>query len=180
MAREKRQWSTQIRKSGDETVRRLKCMGVREVIIVVAAEIDAALGEVIAKRLTGPEKEVQRFVNGPLGNFGPRIDLAWMLGLLDPMDAKALHALQDLRNAAAHHVEIKVGDANFEELEKQLAGTWVGVGGVFSPAAGQSEDDRIKDGISAMLLVYQYVFTQLLHRMQPVGDISYVDPEEEE
>ena len=179
MAREKKLWSKELRKSGDETIQRCQKMGVRELIIVVGAEIDAAIGELISKRLRGEAKVVEKFLNGPLGNFGNRIDLALMLGLIDGMDAKALHALQELRNVAAHHVEMKVGDPSFQMLENQLNATWVGIGGMMAPVSGQSDELRIREVLTAILLVFQHTIGQLLPRVMPVADLTGQDLEED-
>ncbi len=94
----------------------------RELVVVASAILDAALAEVIAGRLQGPEHEIVEFLGAdgdgraPAGSFGARMQLARLLGLFGDQDLDVLRRLKALRNLMAHRINVgpdseKVGAA---------------------------------------------------------------------
>ena len=87
-----------------------KDLSSRELAIVTAAVLDAALAELLALRLKSINKEVESFLglNGdgraPVSSFGARIQLALLLGILTPRDAEILRTIKGIRNEFAHRV----------------------------------------------------------------------------
>ena len=88
----------------------------RETIILACSVLDAALLELISKRLDGPEHEIVEFLGAdedgraPCGSFGSRIQLAHLLGILVEDDVRVLRLVKKLRNKAAHRFKLDVSD----------------------------------------------------------------------
>ena len=84
----------------------------RELAIVSAAVLDAALAEILVLRLANLEKEATEFLglNGdgraPAGSFGSRIQLGVLVRVLLPDDAAILRTIKELRNLFAHRVRV--------------------------------------------------------------------------
>ena len=84
----------------------------RELGIVAAAVLDAALVEILALRLKSIDKELESFLglNGdgraPVSSFGARIQLALLLGILTPRDAEIFRTIKGIRNDFAHRVNV--------------------------------------------------------------------------
>ena len=82
--------------------------GLRELVITSCAELDLALAELLSKRLSGSEDEINDFLGAdedgraPAGSFGARIQLAHMVGLITAMEMEILRLLKRLRNDFAH------------------------------------------------------------------------------
>jgi len=87
-------------------------LGPRELVIVACAVLDSALAELISLRLRDDEAEVISFLGAnedgraPAATFGARIQLAYLLGLLDKQTVMMLRALKNLRNVMAHRAQV--------------------------------------------------------------------------
>jgi hypothetical protein len=85
-------------------------LGPREFAIVACAYIDVALAELLALRLRDDAKEAEEFLGAnedgraPAGSLGARIQLAYLLGLLNENHVRGFRALKALRNYMAHRV----------------------------------------------------------------------------
>ena len=103
----------------------------RELAIVAAAVLDAALAELLALRLVDCEREAEDFLglNGdgraPAGSFGSRIQLALLIGLIAPEDAAILRAVKELRNLFAHRVKIGFLSPPALKVTTKLHALWV-------------------------------------------------------
>jgi len=98
----------------------------RELSIVSVAVLDSAISEILSLRLAKFDSEIESFlgVNGdgraPVSSFGARIQLALLLGLIDPEDAAALRGLKQLRNMFAHRVKIDMLSKDIVKVNKVL------------------------------------------------------------
>jgi hypothetical protein len=102
----------------------------RELAIVSAAVLDAALVELLSLRLSGPQNEIEEFlgVNGdgraPAGSFGARIQLAVLVGLLTENDAALLRIVKQIRNLFAHRVIVDFLTPQVLNQTRRLLGLW--------------------------------------------------------
>ncbi|MGC9259913.1 MAG: hypothetical protein ACP5I8_07530 [Phycisphaerae bacterium] len=95
---------------------KLQVLSLREQIIFAAAVPDAGLARLTGHRLNGPLDEINNFLGtagkgdsrAPCGSFGSRIQLARLVGVINPEDAELLREVKDLRNHVAHAVEIEL------------------------------------------------------------------------
>ena len=107
----------------DELTNQVATGNERERVIALSAVLDAALAELIAKRLVNKPKEVKDFLGAdgdgraPAGSFGARIQLALLIGLIDPDTAQALRAIKSIRNVYAHRIIV---DSSHPEVLKHL------------------------------------------------------------
>lgn len=88
----------------------------REVAILAGAFLDSLLADLISLRLRDDRKEVEDFVGldadgrAPVGSFGARIQLAYLLSLIDKSTMQSLRLIKDVRNLFSHHVSVGFGD----------------------------------------------------------------------
>ncbi len=111
--------------SAMESINEMQRLSVREAVIIGGAGLDAALAEMLAQRLVGEPKAIEKFLgldgnaNAPVGTFSARIQLASLVGIIRTLEADALDGLRDLRNQLAHRVNIDVTtDKPFARIEK--------------------------------------------------------------
>jgi len=85
--------------------------------------LDACLAELLCARVIDLPKEAEAFfgLNGDGraagATFGARIQLAALLGIIQPEDAEVLKAVKNIRNAFAHRVKV---DFTSPELRKYM------------------------------------------------------------
>lgn len=98
----------------------------REQVIMVSSFLDSLLGDLIAKQLLQNEKEISSFLGfdgdgrAPVASFGARIQLAYLLSLIDDNELKALRAVKKVRNAFAHRVVCSFDDEDVVEATKTI------------------------------------------------------------
>ena len=93
----------------------------RAVAILMSAELDELLRQLIEKRLIPHNKQAFKKVSdtdiisshGAIGSFAARIDLGYRLGLLDSLIAHDLHLIRKIRNLFAHETH----GLHFEQSE---------------------------------------------------------------
>ncbi len=155
----------------------------RELVIVSAAVLDAALVELLSLRLMDLPKEVEPFLGvdgdgrAPAGSFGARIQLALVLGILIPEDAALLRQIKSLRNLFAHRARVSFVHPSVVRITQELLRLWVKRSTVLF---GQSEEfiastmQDIRDGLpkdeaagQGLLLAIFSVYQALFHRMHP-------------
>jgi DNA-binding MltR family transcriptional regulator len=91
----------------------------RSVAIVAGALVERRLTELIISRFHQNKKlqdELFR-VSGPLGNFGTKIDLAFLMGLVGKEGHRELDTLKNIRNRFAHYIEVT-------DFESQQIANW--------------------------------------------------------
>jgi DNA-binding MltR family transcriptional regulator len=76
----------------------------RAYIIIIVAYIDDLLSKLLAKKLVILSDDNDSLLNsyGPLYNLGPKIDLAYRMGLISRELSWSLHQLRKMRDACAH------------------------------------------------------------------------------
>ena len=79
----------------------------RATVILVAAKLDLSLSQLLQKHLipVPVSKDELLEPDGPLSNFGPKINMAYRLGLIDALFSHSLHLIRRIRNSFAHEVE---------------------------------------------------------------------------
>ena len=98
----------------------------REQVILVSSFLDSLLGDLIAKRLRQNKKEISDFLGfdgdgrAPAASFGSRIQLAYLLSLIDDNELKVLRAVKKVRNAFAHRVVCSFADEDVVEATKTM------------------------------------------------------------
>jgi hypothetical protein len=78
----------------------------RSVVITLGAFLDGAIEFMIAQN-TRPQSTRSEFddafgINGPLGTFSARIEIAYLFKLIDETVRDQLNVIRELRNACAH------------------------------------------------------------------------------
>ena len=102
----------------------------RELAIVAAGNLDLALAELINKRLVNIPKESCAFLgldesgSAPAGSMGARIQLALLLGIIHPEDARILRIIKNIRNKFAHRISISFLDDSIQGLLSKLLNEW--------------------------------------------------------
>ena len=105
------QWLRDVFPGEERIYAEYRSLPRRELAIVSAAVLDAALAELVSKRLAGPEAEIHSFLGvdgdgrAPCASFGSRIQLALLLQVITTDDAIVLRAIKNLRNRFAHEVK---------------------------------------------------------------------------
>ena len=95
-------------------------LSFRELVIISCAELDIGLSEMISKKLCGDDAEVVGFLGAdedgraPVGSFGAKIQLAYLLGLLSEEELLFLRSIKKLRNYLAHRVRCDWKNARFQ------------------------------------------------------------------
>lgn len=178
MAWKVERWMSEVFPGKDKIYEEYRHLPPRELVIVSCAVLDAALLELLAKRLSGPEKEIEEFLgaNGdgraPVGSFGARIQLALVTGVLTIEDAAVLRALKGLRNLMAHRVRVDFLAKEAQGPLVALYNAWsavnakVGMGGPEHMEEIRRELGRTPEAgeglVLAILTIYQAYF-HLLH-----------------
>ena len=91
----------------DSFIKGLENEGDRATVILVAAKLDTILFQLLQKHfisVPGSKDELLE-TDGPLGNFGPKINMAYRLGLINASFSHSLHLIRKIRNSFAHEVE---------------------------------------------------------------------------
>lgn len=102
----------------------------RELVIVAGAVFDIALVEMLELRLVDDEHEQESFlgINGdgraPVGSFGARIQLAYLLGILTKDDVSVFRSIKNLRNIFAHRIEADFSSDTVIKEIKKLNHAW--------------------------------------------------------
>ncbi|MBE4747777.1 hypothetical protein G4177_06240 [Corallococcus sp. ZKHCc1 1396] len=76
----------------------------RELVLVIGAAIETALGEILCRRLHGGRGEIQDFIEN--SSFANRIKLALFTGVINKREAALIYAVKAVRNDMAHMVEV--------------------------------------------------------------------------
>jgi hypothetical protein len=93
----------------------------RAAAILLGAELDDTLGQILEKHLLPPQAKKDR---GAIPkSFYARIELAYRLGLIHPLSHHELHLIKEVRNEFAH---IKLG-ITFESPGNPTSRTWPNV-----------------------------------------------------
>ena len=103
-------WLSDIFPGEDKVYAEYRLLPRRELAIVAAAVVDAALAEIIHARLRDDAKECEDFLGvsgnsrSPCASLGARIQLAYLIGVITKDDATILKYIKNIRNAFAHRV----------------------------------------------------------------------------
>ena len=164
----------------------------RELAIVAAAVLDAALAELLSLRLAGHEREAESFLGldgdgrAPAGSFGARIQLALLVGLISYDDAIILRTIKELRNIFAHRVRVGFLSPSVLKITKKLHTLWLkridvlARAGMISRASGQPHllvqhlPHRSEAGeglLLAVFTVYHAYFHRLHTRVREVSSV---------
>jgi hypothetical protein len=89
----------------------------RVAAILGGAMLDDSLRQVLEGRMRPSGINEKMFkINGSLGNMAPKIDLAYLLYVIDDVSLKTMHGLAAVRNFFAHNLT-----ASFESTNSRLA-----------------------------------------------------------
>jgi DNA-binding MltR family transcriptional regulator len=90
----------------------------RGIAISLPAIIDNRLASILALVMRDDKKLLSELLNGPLGNFGTKINLVYMLGIVKEDVYRDLRVIHKIRNEFAHKVEIK-------QLDQHPISAWI-------------------------------------------------------
>lgn len=175
-------WLTDVFPGQNNIYSEYRRLPPRELAMVSAAVLDAALAELLALRMREDNKEIESFLglNGdgraPAGSFGARIQLGLLLGLLTPNDAAILRTIKDIRNQFAHRVKINFLSPSVIKANTKLHSLWVArndaliEAGVISGTTSQLNDlgrqiPIISEAGEGLLLSIFTVYHAYFHRM---------------
>lgn len=105
-------WKTEVFPGKENIYSQYRDLTHRELAIVAAGSLDAALAELLSLRLLDNASEYESFLGlnedgrAPCGTFGARIQLALLLGIITTTDASVLKTIKNIRNKFAHRVNI--------------------------------------------------------------------------
>lgn len=192
MAWKTEQWMRDIFPGADKIYSEYHQLPRRELAVVAGAVLDAALAELLAKRLNGPEKEIHSFLGldgdgrAPCGSFGARIQLAQLTSLISAKDAAILRAIKKIRNLFAHEVRsdfnselvlpniIKLNDL-FLSQENYLIDSGLVRGSSRSSESIRPHLETTPEAGAGLLLVvfsvYQAYFHRLYELIQPIAKL---------
>lgn len=156
----------------------------RELAIVSAAVLDAALAELLSIRLSDESKEIEDFLglNGdgraPAASFGARIQLGLLIGLLTRDDAAILRTIKYIRNQYSHRVNIDFLSPSVLKATTKLHSLWLArnnaliEAGVMSGSTTQLNDlgrhlPHVAEAGEGLLLSIFTVYHAYFHRMHP-------------
>ena len=110
MAWKTERWLQELFPGKEKIYSEYRALPRRELAIVAAAVLDAALAELLTMRLLDDEKECHAFLGisgdsrSPCASLGARIQLAYLIGLITKNDVTVLRMIKNIRNAFAHRV----------------------------------------------------------------------------
>lgn len=127
MPRKIEDWSLEIYNGPANLSEKYDKLSGRELVIVASSVLDIGLAHLIEKRLRNDPKEIEGFLGmdgdgrAPAGSFGSKIQLAYLLGLIDQSQRDVLRAIKQVRNIMAHKVKrnLTSPDAN-REIQKLI------------------------------------------------------------
>ena len=184
-------WLTEVFPGESQIYSEYRSLAPRELAIVAAAVLDAALAELLSLRLVEHYKEVEEFLGldgdgrAPAGTFGARIQLALLVGLISSDEAAILRAIKELRNLFAHRLRIGFLSPAVLKVTTKLLSLWLkrndGLikAGVISGTSGQLKRlgqylPRYSEAGEGLLLsvftVYHAYFHRLHARIPRIGD----------
>lgn len=129
----------------------------RELVIVAASVLDAALAELLHSRFRDESAESESFLGAsgdgraPAGSFGARIQLALLLGLITPADVGILRALKNLRNTFAHRASADFRTAPALRQTQTLLNRWKALSQRLRDAGVLGGDETLLDEYEAYL-----------------------------
>jgi hypothetical protein len=110
MAWRTEKWSAEVFPGLDKIYSEYAHLPRRELAVIAAAVLDAALSEVLSKRFVDHAAEIEDFLGldgdgrAPCAAFGAKIQIGLLTGVLTPTDAGILRAIKGIRNRFAHEV----------------------------------------------------------------------------
>jgi len=110
MAWKTERWLQELFPGKEKIYSEYRALPRRELAIVAAAVLDAALAELLTMRLLDDEKECHDFLGvsgdsrSPCASLGARIQLAYLIRLITKDDVTVLRMIKNIRNAFAHRV----------------------------------------------------------------------------
>ena len=174
-------WLADVFPGQDQVYLEYNRLPERELVIVSAAVLDAALVELLSLRLMNLPKELEPFLGvdgdgrAPVASFGARIQLALLLGIIEVEDAALLRQIKALRNLFAHRARISFVHPSAVKITQELFRLWVKrAAKTFSESEEFIADimQEIRDGIpnnpqagQGLLLSVFSVYQALFHRM---------------
>lgn len=105
-------WLSEVFPGEDQIYSKYRSLPRRELAIVASGVLDVALAELLSKRFIEEPKECEEFLGlnedgrAPSASFGARIQLAVLLGIIVPDDAKILRTIKNIRNKFAHRITV--------------------------------------------------------------------------
>ena len=183
-------WLTDVFPGQGKIFSEYRSLPPRELAVVSAAVLDAALAEMLTLRLRDESKEIEDFLglNGdgraPVASFGARIQLGLLLGLLTPDDAAILRTIKDIRNQFAHRVKIDFLSPSVRKATTKLHSLWLArnnalvEAGVMSGSTAQLTDlgrhlphlAEAGEGLLLSVFTVYHAYFHLMHfRVQRIG-----------
>jgi len=98
-----------------DAIRQLERSSDRAIAIIASAILEEHMTNVIKRRWQQHPTTIARILHpeGPLGSFGPKIDLVLLMGLISSEGHADLKLIKRIRNRFAHYLEVD----NFETPE---------------------------------------------------------------
>ena len=159
----------------------------REIVLVTASVIDAALAELLSRRLNNHSKEIESFLGlnadgrAPAGSFGARIQLAFLLGLISDADVKIFRHIKSIRNEFSHKVHVDIDSPHILQEVIKLGELLIALcpktkNGLKSAKALslltrqiKRKPRKAKDLFETILVSYQMSFEKAYWRVERVG-----------
>ena len=150
----------------------------RELVIVGAGLLDTGLVELIRKRLSFRQEAADALLGlnnepfAPGASFAARIQLAYVLGIIDDNQADSLRQLKVIRNAMAHRVQVTLLSPEVFKAVRQLYDLQMqSIGVIFKPGEYvlESAEESARNVILSVVALTHLVFHRILERLEPLG-----------
>jgi DNA-binding MltR family transcriptional regulator len=95
-------------KTIEEAIQQIERNSDRAIGIIAAAMLEEHITNAIKRRWHESPAMVRRMlqVDGPLGNFGPKIDLVFLMGLISADGHHDMILIKKIRNKFAHYLDV--------------------------------------------------------------------------
>ena len=192
MAWKTEKWLSEVFPGKDNIYAEYRSLPQRELAIVSAGVLDVAIAELLSKRLVNNPKEYEDFLgldetgNAPAGNFGARIQLALLVGLIEKGDAAILRTIKKIRNKFAHRINVNFTSPQITPLLHDLLDKYVERMKRLSSEKFLASPSEIVNAIRpylaktsdagtglllAVFCIYQAYFHRLSDRIKPISSI---------
>lgn len=106
-------------KTVGEGIRQLEKNSDRGVAIIAASILEEHITSQIKARWCNAPTTVKRMLQpeGPLGSFGPKIDLIFLMGVVSAQAHQDMVLIKKIRNRFAHHLDV-------EDFESPMIKAW--------------------------------------------------------
>ncbi len=183
-------WVSEIYGNNESFAKKYNSLTGRELAIVAAAVLDIGLAHLIERKLRNDKEESESILgmNGDgraaIGSFGARIQLAYLITLIDKRELGVIRIFKKIRNEFAHTVNCTFLSKEIQDLVSKLIEDYFFV----SEGIKNKERDKlynyVKEHQSKNEVVSITIFTNMFKIIQDsfaerMQSVTHIDDDEE-